>query len=1268
MNLLTAIKLSEYFLNHQRIGQSIFPELIKKLIIATANCKSIRFPAGDSIWAHGFDGIIKDISKGCRIVPDGESVWELGTDKNSKKKANSDFETRSNKYTSYDKKQYTFVFCTPHIWNGNILEWETEKNNQGIWKNVVLLDAAIIADWLNENIEVAIWLLNEFGESIQGITSLELELKNIQESTSPKLTNEMLICSNEKEAKELVQSLRNADNSVNIIKPSTNIYQGYLFVLGALANEGSEEIKAKVVVVKDMTSLKFVSKNCNNKIIIVNFIDYTSDFPVNCNTQNIYIFIANNKNLRTTLNLSPIFFEDFRRALVNMGIKSDEANEITLKTNRNISCFIRLHTINPLFSKPSWADDVNKNDIIPIALLSEVNISRVSDKEIVSRLIDDTFENYIERLDSWLNKDDSPIFKDGDDIYKIYSKEEAIHVLGIKYNSPKAKILEDICKKDIFTNTNPKFEISTNHWHMNDGCNKYSEYIINGILASFAIMSNKHNQSHYDAFISEILFSMKEDSVLLNTYISDFALMAEVSAKAIIDFVNYLLDNDEYVIKNFLIGQRMSYFQSDNLLQLYWALEQCLLRREYAIEAQRALLKIYLKNYESTNKKQIDDGIITSFLPLMSCEHAISATEKMEILLASARTFSENDKKMAEAIFYKLNSSDSIIYLVPSKPRWKEYKKYDDSYYPEEWLNVHKQATKWLLENASDKVKLFSEIMNFKFLNLMNESELNNIFDELNDKIIKENSDKEIRRLLNNEAGRLMREFKRRLGDKNYSIIEKRLKFIFKETSSDDLIERYKYIFEKEHLNVYDFCDTDNERNYQALHDKMTLFIRGVMQELVNSLGENVLFKIIEITNDCNYEVWSIIYDYCNNKIAVMQNLLKLKKNMAFIRFIELQDGISEEVMNMILNISDETQKAIIIKSLPLTDEFIDLAEKNNIEGVFWSRPYIFYKGITNKIYLKMLKYCPINLLPNIMHMEGGLKYDVAIEVLKTIVAYINNLRQDERPIFWNMNSFHNLTNFIETLDNIYYTDELIDCELNLLPIYLENCDNYPSGVKKFFFKNPQKFLELFTVLLKDYTTENNAEDTIGKKILFNALFSFGKSCIIPTEYIISKEEELIEWCNSILLGAAKGERKIFREICIILGNILALCPETKEQTVWPSKVVADILDGMAALWNMEDVAEINALHQKYNPDAKFITKERYIANHFAIAKTNTIGVRSVTDGSHELKMAEIYTSYMNQYRSTNPITAEALRLIIAHYQRDGEDDRQRAISGREFC
>lgn len=94
-------------------SRATLSELASSLIRASVSkITSIRFPTGDSAQMPGYDGRLV-CSEGSLYVPEGESVWEFGTDLDYLNKANDDYRSRSEKPGAINTKDNTFVFVTP---------------------------------------------------------------------------------------------------------------------------------------------------------------------------------------------------------------------------------------------------------------------------------------------------------------------------------------------------------------------------------------------------------------------------------------------------------------------------------------------------------------------------------------------------------------------------------------------------------------------------------------------------------------------------------------------------------------------------------------------------------------------------------------------------------------------------------------------------------------------------------------------------------------------------------------------------------------------------------------------------------------------------------------------------------------------------------------------------------------------------------------------------------------------------------------------------
>lgn len=104
----------------RRDAQSVLPELVTRLIRATtSNITQIRFPSGDAVHLTGWDGILES-SERIYNIDSGLSLWECGTNADTKNKANEDYDKRGKDSLGFERQMATYVFVTPRIWDGEI--------------------------------------------------------------------------------------------------------------------------------------------------------------------------------------------------------------------------------------------------------------------------------------------------------------------------------------------------------------------------------------------------------------------------------------------------------------------------------------------------------------------------------------------------------------------------------------------------------------------------------------------------------------------------------------------------------------------------------------------------------------------------------------------------------------------------------------------------------------------------------------------------------------------------------------------------------------------------------------------------------------------------------------------------------------------------------------------------------------------------------------------------------------------------------------------
>lgn len=1268
MSIITSQIFSNLFKDNKRKGQEVFPELIKRLIIATVNNNAgIRFPSGDSIWTPGFDGIITNITNVSCYVPIGNSLWEMGTNIGYMRKINDDYQKRTQEGVSFDKSEYSFMLCTPYIWSGtgdkSLLNWESEKNNLSAWKNVKIIDGEIITDWLNKNVEVALWLLKEFEKNID----LEMDIfsskyKNMSEITKPILNSEIMLCSNNDNADKFLESISLMNSGIFILRSPISFEHTLYFVIGSFNFRKDNSRNHRIIFVENPESLNYVEKYCVGKIIIVCF-----QTKISVLKNNLYVCISTEAIQTSNMELNHIFKKDYIKALESMGFDIMECDEIAEKTNRNISCLKRRYADNNLIKNPDWASDKNKNEIIPIALLSEINCNSQGDKEIVSLLSGMTFNDYIESLDKWVGMNDSPIFKI-DNFYKINSKEEALKVLSLSYNSPKLDNLEEIAR-NIFNTADNHYNKPTKEWNIKNTTFKYSFNSLNGILSSFAILSNDiKSQKHYDCFIKDIIKIIENDKSKLHTFVNHFSLLSEISASSMIEYVEAAIDRQDNVFESLILNEYGIFTVWNNFLYVMWMLQSCVKREEYSVNALKAILKIYYKNYQHSAKEQFDKETIRLFAPVSSSyDVPINSSNKFQIALNESVNLNDDQLKLANKLFLGMRFNAIDIWSSTPNPQWKQFFKGDRTY-NQEFLEIDEKATRWLLDNTKDLIGLIKDLIDAKLL--YNTSDfIRNMFSSIQEKAkILSKSEKE---LLYVELLKKIEWFNKFDEKENKEMILTHIQTLHNMIVPIDIFEKYRYVFMSEQdtyiLGLQENQDSDEYDSRKSQENRIKR-IKEIIDELTQTYDIDIRNRIISIISDTNLAVLTAMCQTSIDKLSEMKLFLKYKKINAFIIYFNSMD-FTDEIKTLINSINDKEILKTVCKSLPIRDEISDFFDGKEMEAFYWQKKEIWQDNISNKIFEKVLKYSPTSLLTWMWRYENNLNYNNGIQILQSIINYSKDKKLNLNE-YITQDQGYALVKIINVLDNQFDTDELAIHEFELLGVYLSHdyIRNYPLGIKRFYWKYPKQFFLFLKSYLEDNKIASLPENSIIKKIVFEALFPVGRNCcLIPLEYIIERAEEFVDWVNSVMNLAKQEQPKILHDFERIIINIMALCPELNPQ-IWPPKHVADMLEKFKIFWDINYIDQIKEMYKKAGiSDYEYKTAEKMIAKDFSITKINSRGVRTIGDGSFEIKESERYLSYAKQYEISHPITSLALENIAKEYIIDGESFKKAAIIGHDI-
>ncbi|MCA9328133.1 helix-turn-helix domain-containing protein, partial [Candidatus Saccharibacteria bacterium] len=186
-----------------RLAQENLPELVRWLAQSASSAAGIddlHIPSGDSVGKPGWDGMIKSNS-GDRFIPAGTSAWEMGVGP-SEAKAEKDFNKRTANPQNVEIKDTTFVFVTPKIWS-NSNSWVKEKASSG-WKNIKVIDADDLADWLEVSPAVKIKFLSRIGRNTKNLQDVETYWSEWSGETTPNFSTDLAISGRNESNKKLI--------------------------------------------------------------------------------------------------------------------------------------------------------------------------------------------------------------------------------------------------------------------------------------------------------------------------------------------------------------------------------------------------------------------------------------------------------------------------------------------------------------------------------------------------------------------------------------------------------------------------------------------------------------------------------------------------------------------------------------------------------------------------------------------------------------------------------------------------------------------------------------------------------------------------------------------------------------------------------------------------------------------------------------------------------------------------------------------------------
>lgn len=564
----------------QRKFASLFPELIRRLISASAEVNELDFPSGDSISSGGWDGKLVTSSKS-PFFPSGSSGWELGIKKSPGVKAKDDYAKRTKNSLGLNKKKSTFVFATTYPWPTRE-KWAAEERKSKNWKDVKVLAADDFETWLDQSPAVSLWLAEKMGKvNSLGVLSIEGFWEEWSSFTNPPTNIDLVTAGRESVANNIHQWIRN--------KPAKFLLQGdspdepIAFLYCAADNlPDIEKVKflSKCLVVQNSNQARQIIRNFKSSLILVLPAE-ASDIAGLAIRNGHHVFIAADSSIVGSMGVNKLprphtttIFENLK----NLGIPETKARKISKDSGRSLPVLRR--RLSDTYKSPSWAQSGTAQLLLPILFIGAWDESKQGDKDIVGFLSGKDYEKYVSNLQAILQVDDSPLMKIGS-IWMLKSPLDSWFICAGHLTSGLLERYDQVIK-EVILKPNPKYELeSEKRWAaaIYGKVPQHSSWLKEGLVESLALISVFHDQSttiSVDDFSYQIVRDLIRSANSWKSWASINRIiprLAEASPRAFLEELKAKLKSQPKLFISLMKDDGDTLFGDCSHSGLLWALE-----------------------------------------------------------------------------------------------------------------------------------------------------------------------------------------------------------------------------------------------------------------------------------------------------------------------------------------------------------------------------------------------------------------------------------------------------------------------------------------------------------------------------------------------------------------------------------------------------------------------------------------------------------------------------------------------------------------------
>ena len=406
-------------------SKTAFPELVRRLLAQTPGITSLDMRAHEGTSAPGWDGSAASI--GSAYLPAGELRFELGTNKQVKRKADSDYVKRTQELGD-EARQYVYIFATPRNWPKG-QQWADEHRKEQKFADIKVIDAHTLEGWLQATPAVHYWISERLGLQPRGATMFSAWWDRFQKELNTTIPLQFFRARRNEEVKKFLNELDTDALGRPVSIKTSCVDDALAFTYAALLER--DEFVEHTVLVNDHAAWSRLVESPTPLLLIPRF--DAPDIGAAMDRGHRVLTIINDATEYSaddaTISLPKIGRQEAAELLRQAGVNFRRAERLVALARRSMTAFLRSISRNPARQKPAWLTDTDTAAILaPLVLVGAWEDGNERDVEHVQTFVDQPMTDIRDGLIRLSQQADAPFMQSGG-LWRLVDPVDAARLL-----------------------------------------------------------------------------------------------------------------------------------------------------------------------------------------------------------------------------------------------------------------------------------------------------------------------------------------------------------------------------------------------------------------------------------------------------------------------------------------------------------------------------------------------------------------------------------------------------------------------------------------------------------------------------------------------------------------------------------------------------------------------------------------------------------------------------------------------------------------------